>query len=880
MAQQEEIPMQATQSSPTPQRNDTDEESDLEKFKEILPEDITVAIFCALSYESVAVKYSLDEEFECRPKTIGPRRYVYSFGRIGDHKVVIARPHKMGTVKAAQCAATVCQQFPNVRFALMVGIGAGIPSLPKHDIRLGDIAVSNPHENHPGVIQYDFGKYESDGTFILKGSLDKPPPILVSADGSLEEDEMMNRTPLKKILRNITKQPRYVRPSGGDILFDATFQHVNKGGDCGECEASSEKKIVFRAKREPGQPTVHRGLILSGSGVVKNPEDRDRLRRAHDGALCYEMEAAGIMDEIPCLVVRGICDYADTHKQDGWHHYAAAVAAAYSKAILLKVYGHDVEETTSMKETMDKLSKKFTVIKRQALATEHDTVLEWLTTIDYSPDQNYYHSRQQHGTGQWFLDSAQFQAWLKTDKQTLFCPGIPGSGKTFITSIVIDYLQTNYENSNVAYLYCKVNQQDQQTLEGLLGSTLKQLVRKQFPLPKIVVDLYDQHKAKQSRPELTEISTVLRSIISLGSRSFIIIDALDECQNHLGCRDDFLEQIFTLQTNARVNIFATSRPEEVQTKFSKSIVREIIATDEDMKTYLDDQISQETVKEVEDALKDLAKGENKLDEAYEQSMKRVTSQEPSRIRHAIETLKWLFHAKRQLNVEELLDALAIEPSQSTLNKRYRLGVRRLLSMCAGLVRLDEKSETIDLIHKTTRDYFDRTKETWFPDAESNITTLCVTYLSFDEFKSGFCQTNDEFEERLRSNPFYHYAANNWGLHAREALEEVIRFLKCNTKVEGSSQAMLARKRVAKHIRGAHLTAYFGLDAIMKTLLEDGIDVESKDSFRRTPLSWAAGNGHEAVVELLLATGKVETPLSWAAENGHEAVVELLQPNTR
>jgi nucleoside phosphorylase len=354
--QKAEVAMQATQSSPTPPRNDTDEESDVKEFNKIPPEDITVAIFCALSYESVAVKYSLDEEFECRPKTIGPRKYVYSFGRIGDHKVVIARPHQMGPVNAAQCAATVSQQFPKVRFAVMVGIGAGIPSLPKCDIRLGDIAVSIPRDNHPGVIQYDFGKYEQDETFVLKGSLDKPPSILISADGSLEEDEMMNRSPLRRILRDITNRRGYARPKSGDDLFDQTFHHVNKGDDCSGCNASSEKKVVPRAERDkrPGQPVVHRGLILSGGGVVKNPKDRDRLPHGHDDAICFEMEAAGIMDEIPCLVVRGICDYADTHKQDGWHHYAAAVAAAYGKAVLLKVYGQDVEESRSMKETMDK----------------------------------------------------------------------------------------------------------------------------------------------------------------------------------------------------------------------------------------------------------------------------------------------------------------------------------------------------------------------------------------------------------------------------------------------------------------------------------------------------------------------------------------------
>jgi len=236
----------------------------------------------------------------------------------------------------------------------MVNIGAGIPS--KYDIRLGDIAVSIPRDNHLSVIEYDFGKYELGGKFVLKGSLNKPPPILINADGSLEEDEIMKRSPLRKILRNITKQPGYTRPNSGDVLFDPTFHYTNKEDDYSRCEVSTEKKIVLRAERDktPRQPIVHRGLILSGGGVIKNPTDRDHLRRGQNDAICFEMEAAGIMDEIPCLVVRGICDYADTHKQDGWHYYAAAVAAAYSKAILLKVHGQDVEDTRSMKETMGK----------------------------------------------------------------------------------------------------------------------------------------------------------------------------------------------------------------------------------------------------------------------------------------------------------------------------------------------------------------------------------------------------------------------------------------------------------------------------------------------------------------------------------------------
>ena len=110
----------------------------------------------------------------------------------------------------------------------MVGIGAGIPRSPMLDIRLGDIAVSIPRDSHLGVVEYDFRKYELSGTFVLKGSLDKPPLILISANCSLEEDKEMNRSRLTKILRGITKQPRYTRPNSGDVLFDTTFHYINK----------------------------------------------------------------------------------------------------------------------------------------------------------------------------------------------------------------------------------------------------------------------------------------------------------------------------------------------------------------------------------------------------------------------------------------------------------------------------------------------------------------------------------------------------------------------------------------------------------------------------------------------------------------------------
>ena len=307
--------------------------------------------------------------------------------------------------------------------------------------------------------------------------------------------------------------------------------------------------------------------------------------------------------------------------------------------------------------------------------------------------------------------------------------------------------------------------------------------------------------------------------------------------------------------------------------------------------------SQETKGELKEALYNLAKGKNKLDEAYRGTMERVQSQEESPRRLAMQTLAWIFHAKRPLSTEELLHALAVRRTTSMLDENYIPKVGRLLSVCAGLVRLDEKSKIIDLIHKTTRDYFEITKDTWFPDAESDITTICTIYLSFSVFGSGFCQTDAEFEERLQSNQLYKYAAQNWGHHARKAstlCQEGIDFLECEAKVQASSQALLANKRWSGHssysqefprqMTELHLTAYFGVEKAIGILLKKGSKANSKDSYGRTPLSWAAASGHEAVVKLLLekdATVETvdseygQTPLSWAAESGHEAVVKLL-----
>jgi Cdc6-like AAA superfamily ATPase len=181
--------------------------------------------------------------------------------------------------------------------------------------------------------------------------------------------------------------------------------------------------------------------------------------------------------------------------------------------------------------------------------------------------------------------------WLDTSKQTLFCPGIPGAGKTIITSIVVDDLCARFKDKadiGIAYIYCNFRQQHEQKLEDLLASLLKQLVQGRSSLPDSVKALYDRHKDKRTRPPADEISSVLHSVTALYSRAFIVIDALDECQVTDGCRTRFISEIFNLQAKIRVNIFATSRPiPEIMQKFDGSVSLAIRATDDDVWRYLD-----------------------------------------------------------------------------------------------------------------------------------------------------------------------------------------------------------------------------------------------------------------------------------------------------
>ncbi|KAF2403403.1 purine and uridine phosphorylase [Trichodelitschia bisporula] len=271
-------------------------------------EDYTIGWICALPMELAAAQDMLDEEHQSLPQNAADSN-VYVLGRIGGHNVVIAclPVGQIGTNAAASVAAQMQLAFSSVRLGLIVGIGGGVPSTA--DLRLGDVVVSHPFKDHGGV-------------------------VFLKAIATLKANNLRERVGFLHSLSKLAQYPRFARDKAGpDDLYHVTYNHEGGPDDCQKCR----KECVVRRQPRGEHVVVHYGTIASGNQVMRDAKERDKVSTKLGGVLCFEMEAAGLMNSFPCLVVRGICDYADSHKNKSWQPYAAGTAAAYAKELLLLV---------------------------------------------------------------------------------------------------------------------------------------------------------------------------------------------------------------------------------------------------------------------------------------------------------------------------------------------------------------------------------------------------------------------------------------------------------------------------------------------------------------------------------------------------------------
>jgi nucleoside phosphorylase len=317
--------------------------------RQLLRDDYTVGWVCALPVELAAAQEMLDEEHpDLEHDATDNDKNLYALGSISGHNVAIVclPAGRIGNNPAATVATQMRATFKKIRFGLMVGIGGGVPST-EADVRLGDVVVSQPHGTFAGVVQYDMGKMTASG-FERTGSLNSPPQMLLAAVARVRANELRGRSKLREHITKLEGIAKFQRSRAGlDVLFEAAYKHEG-GQTCDKC--SSDRHEAREPRDSEEEVLVHHGTIASGNQVIKDAVVRDKLSAELGGVLCFEMEAAGLMNSFPCLVVRGICDYADSHKNKRWQAYAAATAAAYAKEVLSVIPSSEVAEIRTAEE--------------------------------------------------------------------------------------------------------------------------------------------------------------------------------------------------------------------------------------------------------------------------------------------------------------------------------------------------------------------------------------------------------------------------------------------------------------------------------------------------------------------------------------------------
>jgi nucleoside phosphorylase len=310
---------------------------------------------CALPIELAAAQEMLNEEHHNLERDpIDNDKNLYALGSIGGHNVAIVclPAGRIGNNPAVTVSTQMRATFKAIRFGLMVGIGGGVPTA-EADIRLGDVVVSQPHGSFGGVVQYDTGKTTLSG-IERTGSLNSPPHVLLSAVAKVRANELRGRSKLLEHASKLMRIAKFQRVKAGpDVLFEATYDH-DRGQTCDWCSVDRQEARQPRESEE--EVVVHYGTIASGNQVMRSAAKRDRVSAELGGVLCFEMEATGLMNSFPCLVIRGICDYADSHKNKWWQLYAVATAAACAKEVLSVIPPAEVAKTHTVDQTIREAS--------------------------------------------------------------------------------------------------------------------------------------------------------------------------------------------------------------------------------------------------------------------------------------------------------------------------------------------------------------------------------------------------------------------------------------------------------------------------------------------------------------------------------------------
>ena len=515
-------------------------------------------------------------------------------------------------------------------------------------------------------------------------------------------------------------------------------------------------------------------------------------------------------------------------------------------------------------------------------------ILDWLASADYAAQHSSIRNRCFAGTGRWILECPEYQRWLRGKGEVLYLQGIPGAGKTFLSAVIIESIQ-RLPGTGLCYYYCDYDRATDGQLCDVLACFLRQLMYNSISLS--VESMFEEHYKNGTRPSLHTIREALQLVIKDLKAVWIVVDALDEYSDTLQ-RHKFVEELLNLNKATKVNVLVTSRPlPEISRNFAHSATLEVRARDDDMRSYIASHIgalpnfvdrdpdlkkritdsiieiadgifllvalnlkslqNMRSKGDLENTLKSLKKGDSGYQNAYAKTMERISSQDRDGL--AIDALTWIVYAARPLKILELQHALGTKTNTSEFDESFIPDSDDILDACCGLIRIENESEVVRLIHRTTVDYLKGDGAAWLKEGHMKLSDVCNTYVDFIDVKQGP-------EDILEHYPLYDYVNlfRDYHNERREQLPDLQQLVKLQQRSTKSSRN-ISEKAVAEYhhhsrslpgIIGLHLTSICGLTELMPHFLEF-CDVNEEDGFHRTPVSYAVEQGQYEALSVLI-----------------------------
>ncbi|KAL4868100.1 hypothetical protein BDV12DRAFT_108213 [Aspergillus spectabilis] len=892
-------------------------------------DDYAVGWVCARPIEVAAAKATLDRVHEnLPPDRNSDDNTNYILGSLQGHNVVVAYPSfgVCGKTSVADVATQLHASYKSIRFNLMVGIAGGVPDT-KEDIRLGDVVVSKSTAGWLGVVQYDVNGERIEDQFVYGRALDQPTPLLLTAVGKAETAGIFDESKMPQYISEIVQKDPVTFAHPGpeqDVLFEPNYDHAIIESEESECSHCDPDRIRSRQPREVQEPIVHYGLIASSHHFKRHGATRDKFAHKH-GILCFETDAFGLRGAAQYLVIRGICDYADSHRSELWHAYAAAAAAAYAKEIISFIP---------------------TVSKTIPLATnsyaEAAPVLDALLLTRPEVDRKSLialKGRRVHGTCEWLIQHPHYLEWLAdANHPLLWISGGPGKGKTMLAIYITEVLQPVVDAANnvLLYYFCSNRDKNRNTALAIMRGILHQWIDLHPHLAKDIKNSFEgTETTKYTISSFVSLWRVFLTLLQQSSSSQVVcvLDGLDECEKEslrqlLDAVGNYLSKSGG-KARPQLKLIILSRPQpavlesklgqyqQIQldnsdTEISRDVERYIsvkvaeLAFEQNLSEEMVTQVQQTLLagadgtflwvgfvanelqgrswSKMNDVLRHVPKG---LGGIYQRLLQQIGDKEA-----LVPILQWVVLAARPLTLEELTVAAGIKaagtlPATQVTKIRLRFG---------GLL-VKVEGDVVNLVHESAKEFFQSDQvnikgTNMFHMSQYTHRTLMQTCLAHVERGYGNPGSSHEISGH---DPFLSYASQYWPVHFHHAIHVI----------DSSSEFSRPFFRVNSPIRDEwwkvyweqeknggsppsftllHLAAYFGNVPWAKLLISKHARLISrKDNYGRMPLSWAVNQGHREMVELLLDHGarvnfkdrSMLTALHIAVTGQHRDVVSVL-----